>query len=200
MAEALGCFEQLGWQGTTLAEVARRADVSQKTIEAVFGAKANLLEAAVDLAIRGDLDRRPMPRRPAVAEMEAAPDARTMLELHAAHVRLVNARSAAIADVVEQAARSDEAVSGLWRRMNHNRSYAVRWAASTLVAKPGCRPGLTRRDAETAFWVAIDWGTFRTLTRHADLSPRRFEAWLCEYYARQLLAAGPTRRRDPRRR
>lgn len=200
MTEALGCFEQLGWQGTTLAEVARRADVSQKTIEAGFGAKANLLEAAVDLAIRGDLDRRAMPRRPAVAEMEAAPDARTMLELHASHVRLVNARSAAVADVVEQAARSDEAVSGLWHRMNHNRSYAVRWAASTLAAKPGCRPGLTRADAETAFWVAIDWGTFRTLTRHAGLSPRRFEAWLREYYARQLLAAGPTRSRDPRRR
>jgi hypothetical protein len=71
--------------------------------------------------------------------------------------------------------------------MNQNRTYAVRWAAATLTAKPGLRPGLTPAEAEATFWVALDWGTYRTLTRHAGLSPDRFEAWLRDFYARQFL-------------
>src|ERR1051325_4622225 len=96
LAAAKLLFEQHGWAGTTIALVAERAQVSPKTVEVVFGTKANLLQDTVDYAIRGDSGPRPMPRRPAIAAMEDAPDAATMLALHAVHLRRVNARSAAI--------------------------------------------------------------------------------------------------------
>ena len=180
-------FESRGWAGTTMGLTAHRAEVSPKTIEVIFGTKARLLEAAVDYAIRGDSGKRPMPKRPAVADMEAAPDAATMLSLHAAHLRRVNRRSAALAGVVEQAATADASVGVLWRRMNNNRRYAVRWAAATLMAKPGRRPNLAIPEAEATFWVAIDWATYRTLTKYAGLSASDYEAWLRAYYSRQLL-------------
>jgi AcrR family transcriptional regulator len=175
-------FEQRGWSGTTLTLVASGAGVSLKTVEAVFGTKAVLLQATVDYAIRGDLDPSPIPQRDSVARMEAAPDAASMLRLHAKHLRAINTRSARIAAAVEQAAASDETVAALWRQMNHNRRYAVRWAARTLLAKPGHKPGLTRQHAETAFWVALDWATYRTLTDQAGLTAARYEAWLATYY------------------
>jgi AcrR family transcriptional regulator len=180
-------FEKRGWAGTTIALTAQQADVSPKTIEAMFGTKARVLEAAVDYAIRGDAGTRPMPQRAAVREMEAAPNAATMLSLHAAHLRRVNGRSAALAGVVEQAATADASVAALWRRMNHNRKYAVQWAARTLTAKPDCRRGLSVPEAEATFWVAIDWATYRTLTKHAGLTAAGYEAWLRAYYGRQLL-------------
>jgi AcrR family transcriptional regulator len=182
-------FEQQGWTSTTMRSIAGRAGVSHKTAEALFGTKAALLAAAVDYAIRGDVAPVPMPQREAVARMEAAADAATMLSLHAAHLRSVNVRSARIAWTVEHAAAADPRVAALWRQMNENRTNAVRWATRTLLAKPGRRPGLRQRDVETVFWVALDWGTFRTLTEHAGLTSDRFERWLRSYYRAMLLPA-----------
>jgi len=187
LAAAAREFATAGWSGTTLASVALRAGVSPKTVEALFGTKAALLAAVVDYTIRGDAGKKPMPQRQAIADMEAAPDAVTMLSLHAAHLRRVNGRSAAIAAAVEHAAHADPAVARLWRQMNNNRSYAVTWACAVLLSKPGRRPSLTEVDARPAFWVAIDWGTYRTLTRYGGLSPRRFEQWLLDFYERQFL-------------
>ena len=170
-----------------MARVAGKAGVSPKTVEAIFGTKAKLLGSVVDYAIRGDAGKRPMPQRAAVVEMEQSGDATTMLDLHARHIRRVNARSAGIAGVVEQAAASDSEVRALWRTMNHNRRYAVHWAAATLMTKIGRRQTLNEPEAEATFWVALDWGTYRTLIRHANLSPQQFEEWLRGYYARQFL-------------
>ena len=180
-------FEQLGWAGTTIRSVADAAGVSLKTVEAQFRTKAALLQLAVDYAIRGDLDPRPMPQRERIAEMEAAPDAGTMLRLHASHLRTINERSARIAWVVEHAAAGDPAVAPLWKQMNGNRSYAVGWVTRTLLAKPGRRRGLRRRNVEAIFWNALDWGTYRTLTEHAGLTPDEFQRWLEAYYRGTLL-------------
>src|SRR5581483_5424205 len=119
--------------------------------------------------------------RESVLRMERAPDAVTFLELHAAHLRRVNERSAGIARALEQAASDDPVVASLWEWMNHNRAYAVGWAATTLLAKPGRRKGLRRRDVEATFWVALDWGTYRTLTGEAGLTADEFERWLRGY-------------------
>jgi AcrR family transcriptional regulator len=184
---AAGHFAAHGWAGTTMDEVAAAAGVSRKTVEALYGTKAALLERAVDLAIRGDLDAAGMAEREPVQRMEDAPDAPRFLRLHAAHLRVVNTRSAGIAWTVEQAAAADVAVARLWQRMNDNRRFAVEWAAGTLLAKPGRRRGLRRRDVETSFWVALDWGTYRTLSHHASVSPARYEAWLNAYYRASFL-------------
>jgi AcrR family transcriptional regulator len=181
-------FEEQGWSGTTMRLVSDYAGVSQKTVEAVFGTKAALLQAAVDYVIRGDVDPLAMPQREGVARMEATPSAATMLDLHASHLRLINERSARLAWAIEQAAASDPTVAKLWRRMNRNRAFGVRWATDTLLQKPDRRRGLRRHQVEAAFWVALDWGTYRTLTEHACRTPQQFEEWLRWYYKATLLS------------
>jgi hypothetical protein len=128
-----------------------------------------------------------MLQRPHILEMESVSSAAEMLELHAAHLRRVNARSAAIAFVVEQAAPADESVGELWKRMNHNRLVGVRWACRTLVAKPGMGH-LVAEELEPVFLVAFDWGTYRVLTDVAQLTADDYEAWLGAYYRLMLLA------------
>lgn len=184
---AWDAFEQHGWSGTQVREIARAAGVSQKLVEAAFRTKAALLKAAVDYAIRGDVEALPMPRRERVLEMEQAPDAPTMLRLHARHLRLVNAGSARIAGVVEQAAPADTTVGALWQEMSRNRDYAVGWATDTLLRKRGRRRGLRREQVASIFWVALDWGTYRTLSGEAGLDDDGYEAWLGAYYRALLL-------------
>jgi AcrR family transcriptional regulator len=187
VAAAKRRFEDDGWTGTTVRAIAADAGCSVKTVEAIFGTKAALLGAAVDLAIRGDLGPEPMPQRPPIAEMEGAPDASSMLDLHAAHLRRVNERSARLTWAIEHAARGDPAVAELWAQMNDNRRFGVRWAARTLLGKRGARR-ISRQEAERIFWVALDWGTYRLLTENAGLDAPGYEAWVAGYYRRMLLA------------
>jgi AcrR family transcriptional regulator len=187
IAAARASFEQRGWAGTQIRAVAEVAGVSQKLVEAVFGTKAALLQAAVDYAIRGDIEPLPISRREAVHEMEAAPDAATMLRLHAHHLRVINARSARIASVVEHAASADPTVAALWDQMNRNRAFGVNWATDTFLTKRGRRRGLIRQRILSTFWVALDWGTYRTLTAYAALDDDDYESWLYNYYRALLL-------------
>jgi AcrR family transcriptional regulator len=178
-------FEKHGWSGATVSTIAERACVSQSTVEAVFRTKPVLLKAAVDYAIRGDIDPTPIRGREITMQIEAAPDAISMLELHAAHLRGVHGRSAHLAFVVEQAAKSDKRVAALWRQMNENRRDGVEWAARTLLSKPGVTH-LGAADVEKTFWVALDWGNYRLLTDQVGLSAQDYQQWILEYYLRMF--------------
>jgi len=179
-------FEKRGWAGATIPSIARDARVSHQTVEAMFGTKAALLQAAVAFSIRGDVSPVPMRLRDVVAEMERAPEAATMLDLHARQVRSVSERSAWLASAVEHAASTDRRVARLWRTMTDNRRFAVDWAAAALRSKGDAPAGLEAPYAENVFWVALDWSTYRTLTRDRGFDAREFEDWLREYYRRML--------------
>jgi AcrR family transcriptional regulator len=189
VAAAKRAFEEHGWGGTTIRAVAEAAGVSAKTVEALFGTKGALLRTVVDFSIRGDLDPTPMPKREVTLQMEAAEDAASLLALHAAHIRAVNDRSARVAWAVEHAAATDAAAAELWRTMNENRRFGIGWATRTLLAKPGRDESLGPAEVERFFWVAFDWGTYRTLTTDAGLTADGFESWLRGYYRRVFLPA-----------
>ena len=183
-------FEQRGWPGATVPAIAERAGVSPSTVEAIFRTKPVLLKASVDYAIRGDIDPIPIRGRAITMQIEAAPDARTMLELHAAHLRGVHTRSADLAFVVEHAAKSDERVAALWHQMVENRRDGVEWASRTLLGKPGVEH-LRLDDVQKTFWVVLDWGNYRTLTDHAGLSADDYQRWILHYYLRMFALEQP---------
>lgn len=182
---AKDAFEEYGWSAARVASIAEGAGVSQKTVEAVFGTKSALLRATIDFAIRGDVGSRPMLQRPAVLAMEAAPDAVTMLSLHAAHLRRIHTSSARLTWVVEQAARADENVARLWREMTQNRRVGVTWAAGTLVAKEDFTH-IAVHEVEAVFWVALEGGTYRLLVDQVGLSDDEYELWILGYYLRMF--------------
>src|SRR2546421_8190835 len=117
-----------------------------------------------------------------------AGDAASMLDLHASHVRTIQARTARLAWSVEVAAPGDSHVAELWNQMTANRLSGVRWATRTYMSKPGADARSKRADIENTFWLALDWGTFRTMTEQHGLSAGQFERWLRRYYRRMLLA------------
>src|SRR3954462_3407468 len=181
-------FEEVGWAAATISTIAASASVSPKTIEALFGTKAALLKTVVDYAIRGDLLDRTVNQRERAAAIDAAADATSMLDLHASHVRTIQARTARIAWSVEVAAPADSHVGELWNQMTANRLSGVRWATRTYMSKAGADPSIKRGEVENTFWLALDWGTFRSMTDQHGLPVDEFERWLRGYYRRMLLA------------
>jgi AcrR family transcriptional regulator len=184
---AKDAFERLGWPGATMRGIAGQAGVSVKTVEALYRTKAELLKHVVDYAIAGDLRPVPVSGREPAAAMQAAPDAPAMLGLHARQATAIAERSAQLFWVAEQAAAADPDIARLWAQMSDNRRSGARWAATTLLGKPGVPPHVGQDYAEEVFWVAIDPGTYRSLTHGRGLSPARFEAWIRNFYDKMLL-------------
>jgi AcrR family transcriptional regulator len=187
VASAKDAFERLGWSGTTMRGIADQAGVSVKTVEALYRTKAELLKQVIDYAIAGDLRPIPVLGRESVEAMQAAPDAATMLDLHARHNRAISGRAALVLWVAEQAAPANQDVAKLWAQNNDNRRAGSRWAATTLLAKPGLPPHIGQRYAEEVFWIAIDPATYRSLTLGRGLSPAGFETWIRNFYRKMLL-------------
>jgi AcrR family transcriptional regulator len=188
VAAAKELFERLGWSGTTMRGIADQAGVSLKTVEALYGTKADLLKTTVDYAIAGDLLPIPMVGRESVAAMEAAADAATMLDLHARHARSISQRAAPILWVVGQAAPVDQEVARIWAQSTDNRRTGAKLAATMLLSKPGVPSQVGQPYAEEVIWLAIDPGTYRSLTLGRGLSPEGFEAWIRNYYRKMLLS------------
>ncbi|MCW3066803.1 MAG: TetR/AcrR family transcriptional regulator [Solirubrobacterales bacterium] len=126
-------------------------------------------------------------RGEAAREIEEAPDAATMLELHSALLSEINARAARLCWAVETAVPSDERLAELWARLTAAQLFGLRWSAEVLLRKPGVRAELTVREAEETFLTAGDWNTYRTLTTKGDMSPEEVQAWITRCYRRMLL-------------
>jgi len=184
---AKDAFERLGWSGTTMRGIADQAGVSVKTVEALYRTKVELLKQVIDYAIAGDLRPIPVLGRESVEDMQAAPDAATMLDLHAHHARAISGRAAHVLWVAEQAAPAHPDVAKLWAQNNDNRRIGAGWTATTLLAKPGLPSHISQRYAEEVFWIAIDPATYRSLTLGRGLSPAAFETWIRNFYGKMLL-------------
>jgi AcrR family transcriptional regulator len=185
---AKDAFERLGWSGATMRGISDEAGVSVKTVEVLYRTKAELLKEVVDFAIAGDLRPIPILGRQPVATIQAAPDAPTMLDLHAHHhARGISQRAAPILRVAEQAAPTHPDIARIWAQNIDNRRTGARWAAATLLAKPGVPPHISKRYAEEVFWLAIDPATYRSLTLGRGLSASGFETWIRDFYGKMLL-------------
>jgi AcrR family transcriptional regulator len=192
-------FEAYGWAATTIRMIAASASVSPKTVEALFATKAALLEATLLAALGGDPENTDADRleRPEVVlelrgedrrAIEEAPDAATMLDLHAALACEVNVRAGSICWAVETAVASDERLADFWARLTGSWLFGLRWSAEVLLGKPGVRADLTQREAEATFLAAIDWNTYRTFMTKGHMSPEEILEWVTRYYRRMLLA------------
>jgi AcrR family transcriptional regulator len=192
-------FEARGWAATTMRSIAMSAGVSPKTVEALFATKPALLEATLLAALRGhaaNTDTGDLAQPEAVLELsgeaaraiEGAPDAATMLDLHAALVSEINARAARICWAVETAVLSDARLAEIWEQLIETQLFALRRWAKILLEKPGVRVDLTLREAEETLLTATDWNTYRTLTTKGGMRPEEVQAWVTRCYRRMLLA------------
>src|SRR5579862_7232767 len=182
-------LEGRGWNGATIRTIAAEAEVSPKTIEALFSSKTALLAEVVDYTFRGGDPDTPVSSGESGRAVEEAPNVATMLERYADHVVAINERAARIVSVVETAAEGDEQAGALWARMLHNRRSGARWAAEALLAKPDVPDGVAAEDVERIFLVGLNAVTYRTLVDELGLSAAAARDWLHEYYRRMLRLA-----------
>lgn len=190
--QALKVAEELfldrGYAATTVAEVARRADVSPQTIYATFGGKRGLLRRLMDVRVAGDEEPVPLLDRDWYRHILTEPDPRRLLDRHATSVRQILDRVGPLIIVMRQAAATDPHLDADYRTDTRQRRYSTQRAVSDALAqRKALRPGLDADTAADILWTLSSPECYEALVLERGWAPTAFENWLADTLAATLL-------------
>ena len=154
-----------------------------ETVYANFRSKADLLQAAIDVAVVGDTREVPLADRPefrALADGDAPARARAAARLNTG----INGRIAGLHRALTQAAGADPALAARLREDEERRRISVRQGAELVAGRP-----LTDRERD-GLWAVVGVEVYLLLTELSGWSPAEYEAWLADTLLR-LLADPP---------
>jgi AcrR family transcriptional regulator len=177
-----------GYRGTTVAELARRAEVHVDTVYALVGRKPVILRELVELAISGtDLPVDPL-ERDYVQQMRAEPDAGRKLDVYAGAMRRIHGRLAPLFLALRDAARTDPEPGRIWSEISERRARNMRLLAADLLGTGQLRRELDVEEVADIVWVTNSPDVYQLLVEDRGWSPARYELWLADSWRRLLLA------------
>jgi AcrR family transcriptional regulator len=183
-------FEERGYAATTIEAISEASDTPQATVYRLFGSKLGILKAVLDVAIAGDHEDVAMLDRPRVQDLLATPDPHELLGRFATLLRDLMARTAPVHRLLADAARSDPEAAAMLDEVSRQRHEGQRHVARALARAGALRDGLRERDAADVVHALASPEVYGLLVLDRGWSGARYERWLAETLAQQLL--GPT--------
>jgi len=185
---ATSLFDECGYAATTIRSVAERAGVAVPTVEALFGTKARLLKAAIDVATAGDDEPLPMLDRDWAAAATIAADPETFLTILASVLAPVQSRSSGLVLSVFEGAGSDPELAGLAAQMTAQRVTMATWAVVRLTALGALRTGVAEGEAVDTVFAIMEPALYDRLTRQRGWTLARYQDWIVRSLRRLLVA------------
>lgn len=182
-----------GYRATTIAEIARRADVHVDTVYELVGRKPVLLRELIELAISGADQAVDAEQRDYVVALRAEPDPRRKLAIYARATREIHGRMAPLLMALRDAATTDPDAQQVWDDIAARRAANMRKLAADLGRAGGLRTGLSVDEAGDTIWATNSAELYLLLTGDRGWSPEHYEAWLADLWARVLLPPEPIR-------
>ena len=167
-----------GWQGTTIASVARAAGVSNETIYAVFGSKQALLRAVMERAVRRADPTVPLLNQAGPQAIVAAADQGAQLALFAQDITGVLGNVAELMAVVRMAAATDAELAALYRGLHDGRRRNLAFVAKALSEKGPLRHGMDSEAATALMWRLASPELFLLMTDIEGLQAASYAKWL----------------------
>lgn len=173
-------FEAHGYTATTVTQIAESAGVAPATVYQAFGTKAAVLARLLDLTIAGDAEPVPILERPWVVEARSRADPEARLRLVVDHTSRVAARTAAIKEVLRDAAAVEPSLHELIHLDDARRLVTHRALVEVVL-------GRAPADDEVArFFQLVNSHGFRLATDHLGWDEARWRGWLFETLAVDL--------------
>lgn len=184
IAAARSLFASQGYAATTLEAIAELADVSPKTLGAVFGSKRALLAEVINPEAFGArvwqlieevrVTEDPSRRLALVAQIT-----RQAYEPLANELELLRTAGAVAPELADLASLVEAR-----RRENQARLIA------SLHEQGMLRPGLSLEEAADIVWVLTSFDLYRMLVVKQRWEPARYERWLAQLLIQQMLEPG----------
>jgi len=185
---ATALFVEGGYGGTTMGAVATRAGVSLPTVELLFGTKAHLLRAAIDVAIAGDDEPVPVLERAWTDAALAAGSAEGFLAVAAEVLGAAQTRSAGLVLAVFEGSARDGQLAARAEQMIGQRAATAGWLVDALSEKAPLLETLSRQEAVDTLWILMDPAVFDRLVRHRRWTVPQYQEWFVRSARRLLLA------------
>jgi AcrR family transcriptional regulator len=183
LAAAGALFSEKGWAATGVRDVATAAGVSVETVYSNFGSKADLLLAALEVAVVGD------PQPVALAERAEFTDlgVGTLAQRAAAAARLVtgaHVRTAGMYLALYEAAAADRGLAERMREGEQRRRVSLEQGMSLVAGRP-----VTPRERD-GLWAIAGVEVYRLLTEISGWTRKEYQTWLAGVFARLLGPGG----------
>lgn len=170
-------FLEQGYGATSIADIAREADVSSPFVYAAFESKAGILSRIADVAVAGGYEDGLIRERGELARIfdpELSPRERVRVGVRA--VRQVHERSADVLRLVDSVAGTDASVKELSKKL-HAGAYEDGLMVTRTLQASGVRADVPEEALATAIVTLTDSGSYATLVFDRGWTPDRFEAW-----------------------
>jgi AcrR family transcriptional regulator len=183
---ALRLFCDRGYVATTVEAIAAEAGVAPATVYQAFGTKQGVLARALDATITGDAQPVPLLDREWVAAARRQRDARRRLAAVIRGAARVAAQTAALKEVMRDAAATDSMVRDLIRDDHERRRETQRALVEIAVGDDALRSGMTSDRAADAFFLLVNSSTYQLTTEVLGWSDRDWQQWLVEFLTREF--------------
>lgn len=181
-------FLEQGYPATTIAAVARRAQVSADTVYSAFGSKGALLKQVLDVVVGGDDEDVALLDRAGPQAMRAEADQRSQLAMFAAGVTAQLERLRPVDDILRSAAAVDPLAAELRADIQlRQRRDAMRTVVSWVAAHGPLREGRSEEEAAAIVWTLTSPEVHLMLRDVSGWSSQRYQEWLLETLTSSLL-------------
>lgn len=181
LAAARELLTSRGYVNTTLEMIAEAAEVSPKTVSAVFGSKHGILAelvnpSAFDAPVQHLLDQLRASQEPLQRVELVVLITRQVYESLASQLELLRT-AGVVAPELADLARQVEL------RRRHNQTYLITYLQEQGVL----RNGLSSEEATDVLWALTSYDLYRMLVIERRWPPERYETWLTNLLIQQLL-------------
>ncbi|MGH3496981.1 MAG: TetR/AcrR family transcriptional regulator [Nocardioidaceae bacterium] len=183
-AAAKELFLSNGYTSTTITDIAGAAGVAHQTVYFVFGSKAAVLSAIMDVEIVGDLDAIPLLDRPHVRRIAQIGDPVRRLQRIATVSCDITQRLAPLYEIVRSGAADDD-VRELLDRHEQQRWQSLYALVGMLDGNLG--PGLDLNEATDRLYALLSHDVHWLLVHRRGWSNAHWRQHLADQAERQLL-------------
>jgi len=183
LAAAGELFASRGYAVTTLAAVAEVAEVSSKTIAAVFGSKRALLAEVINPEAFST------PVKLLIEELRATEDPSRRLSLVAQITRQAYEPLASSLELLRTAGAVAPELADLAQQVEARRRRNQARLIASLHEQGVLRSGLSFEEATDVLWALTSYDVYRMLVVEQSWEPERYETWLAQLLVQHLLAS-----------
>jgi len=179
-------FEQRGYGGARIEDIAAEAGVAVPTVYKAFINKRRLLTGVVERTMTGADHAGPIDQQAWWQEQMLEPDPRRQLRLIARNARRIYERAGTVLEVVRAAATPVPEIAAIWKDVSVQRLARSRRTAKRLLARAGEGARFGTTETTMTLW-SLTSPELYTAHIGAGRTPDQYERWLGDVLTSTLL-------------
>jgi AcrR family transcriptional regulator len=179
-------FLERGYARTTMKDIAERADVARDTVHAIFGNKARVLTALIDVRLVPDAGVDNITQRPDALAIKNETDHGKQIEMIAKFIAGISTGLRPVFEVLRTASAVEPEMARVFVEMDRYRMINMQTYAKWIAARGPLRVS-TRRAGEI-IWALASPDVARMLCEEIGWTESQHARWLADTLIRTLLA------------